>query len=113
MVLNPSRDSHECQNIDPSGLPGGRGSQKMGRACMAQISSLQATLGIGQDHGGWMAQEGPTLPCPTGLSACQAGADPSSTRLSSFYRPWEGKSRDKVIVGFTYFRGEVGTQSYR
>lgn len=74
---------------------------------MAQLSSLQATLGIGQDHGGWMAQKGLTLPCPTGLSACQAGAGPSSTHLSSFYRPWEGKCGDKVIVGFTYLRGAV------
>lgn len=85
----------------------------MGRTCMAQISSLQATLGIGQNPGGWMAREGLTLPCPTGLSACQAGAGPLSTQLSSFYRPWEGQSRAKAIVGFTDLRGAVDTQSYR
>lgn len=58
-----------------------------------------------------MAREGPTLPCPTGLSACQARADLLSTHLSSFYR--EGQSRVKAIVGFTDLRGVVDTQSYR
>lgn len=49
-----------------------------------------------------LAWEGLTLPCPTGLSACQAGAGSWPTHLSSFCRPRGGKSRAKVIVGFTY-----------
>lgn len=51
-------------------------------------------------------------PPPTGLSACQARADPTPARFS-FCRPQEAKSRAKVIVGVTYLSGGAGTQSHR
>ena len=42
----------------------------MGRTCMAQVSSLQATLGIGQNPGaGWLER---ARPCPVPLACLHA-----------------------------------------
>lgn len=129
-----SMHSQRCWGRDPGGLPGGRGSQRMGRTCQAQFLSADTS---GHLPGTWEL-EGPSpillkrspwhlIPlrdaggmCPashparrTGLSACQARAGPAPCALLSplFLRPQEGRSRAKVIAGLAYLRGGLGTQS--
>lgn len=123
-------ESQGCWNEDPRGRLGGRGSQRIGNTCVAQLSSPQTTSGHlqgswgceGSCHPPWNrsspgTQEEsvrhPAPPLHTGLPACQARAGPSPAHLSSFCRPQEGRSRAKLIVGLAYLRGGLGTQSHR
>lgn len=52
-----------------------------------------------RDSGGICLASPPPPPCCTGLSACQAGAGPPPTHLSSFCRPQEQRSRAKLSWG--------------
>ena len=110
MVLNPCRDSHECQNLDPGGFLEEEDHKRWAEPAWHRFLLSRPPWALARTRG-LDGSRGPD-PALSHWPACMPGQGWPFVH-TPLPRPWEGQSRAKAIVGFTDLREAVDTQNYR